>query len=290
MARTLPVAFLNGHYISAHDARISPFDRGFLFGDGVYEVMPVYAGRIFRLTEHLARLQASCDAIRLANPHSAADWRALLETLVHKNGGGEQALYLQVTRGAPEERDHLFPRDVPPTVFAFCWELAAPPEWMHREGIAAVTIPDIRWQRCDIKATTLLGNVLLRQEAADRGAHEAILVRGDRAVEGTAMSLFVVHDGVMTTPPKGNELLPGITRDVVLELASDNDLPWREEAVTLDRLFSADEIWLTSTTREVLPVTRLNGKPVGTGVPGPYWRRMHELFQRHKAEFLDAAA
>ena len=288
MAAPLPVAYLNGRHLPLADARISPLDRGFLFGDGVYEVIPVYAGRLFHLPAHLKRLQYSLDAIRLGNPHTDREWTVLLERLVRENDGGDQALYLQVTRGADASRDHAFPKGVPATVFAMCSPLAGLPEDLKVRGARVVTLADIRWQRCDIKSTALLGNVLLRQDATDRACHEAILVRDGHATEGTASSLFVVARGTLITPPKGPELLPSITRDVVLELARRHGIPSRESPIPVAELGGAEEIWLASSTREVYAVTEVDGRPVGSGKPGPVWQRMFESFQQHKAELQSA--
>ena len=288
MAAPLPVAYLNGRHLPLADARISPLDRGFLFGDGVYEVIPVYAGRLFHLPAHLKRLQYSLDAIRLGNPHTDGEWKALLDKLVRENGGGDQALYLQITRGTDAGRDHAFPKGVPATVFAMCSPLAGLPEDLKTRGARVVTLADIRWQRCDIKSTALLGNVLLRQDATDKGCHEAILVRDGRATEGTASSLFIVASDAIVTPPKGPELLPSITRDVVLELARRHGLPCREDHIHLDALAAAEEVWLASSTREVYAVTEIDGRRVGGGKPGPMWRRMFDFFQQHKAELRSA--
>ncbi|HSC46761.1 MAG TPA: D-amino acid aminotransferase [Gammaproteobacteria bacterium] len=288
MAEPLPIAHLNGRFLPLVEARVSPLDRGFLFGDGVYEVLPAYAGRLFHLPAHLRRLQYSLDAIRLGNPHTDSEWMALLERLVRENGGGDQAVYLQVTRGADAGRDHAFPKGVPATVFAMCSPLTALPEDLKTRGARVLTLADIRWQRCDIKSTALLGNVLLRQDATDKACHEAILVRDGHATEGTASSLFIVARGTLITPPKGPELLPSITRDVVLELARRHGIPCREAAIPLAELGSAEEIWLASSTREVYAVTDVDGRPVGSGKPGPVWGQMFEFFQQHKAELQSA--
>ncbi|HEV2211743.1 MAG TPA: D-amino acid aminotransferase [Gammaproteobacteria bacterium] len=286
MAQPLPTAHLDGRFLPLAEARISPLDRGFLFGDGVYEVIPVYAGRLFHLPAHLKRLRYSLEALRLKNPHSDAEWSALLTKLVQDNGGGDQALYLQVSRGADTGRDHAFPAGVAPTVFAMCSPLSPLPEELKTRGARVITLEDIRWQRCDIKSTALLGNVLLRQQATDRGCNEAILLRSGRATEATASSLFIVKGGVIVTPPKSRELLPSITRDVVLELARQHGLPWREAAIPAAELKQAEEIWLASSTREVYAVTEMDGAPAGGGKPGVHWKRMYDLFQQHKTELL----
>lgn len=288
MAEPLPHAYFNGGYRPLAEVRISPLDRGFLFGDGVYEVIPAYAGRLFHLPAHLQRLQSSLDGIRLSNPHSASEWTTLLNQLVQKNGGGNQALYLQVTRGADRGRDHGFPQGVPPTVFAMCAPLAPLPTDLLQRGAQAITLEDIRWRRCDIKTTALLGNVLLRQSAVDAHCHEALLLRDGYATEGTASSLFIVQKGVILTPPRSRDLLPSITRDVILELVAQQRLAHREARIPAAQLREAEEIWFASSTREVYAVTGLDGQTVGDGRPGALWRQVYELFQRHKQQLAAA--
>jgi len=284
MATPLPNAYFNGAFLPLSDVHISPLDRGFLFGDGVYEVIPVYRGKLFHLDAHLKRLQYSLDGIRLGNPYTSAHWIISLNDLVAMNGGGNQALYLQVTRGADSGRDHGFPTKIPPTVFAMCTPLAELPASLLEGGAKAVTLEDIRWQRCDIKCVSLLGNILLRQTAVDQGCSEALLIRDGHATEGTASSLFIVHQHTLITPPKSAELLPSITRDVVLELASKHRTACKEARIPIAQLRDAQEIWFASSTREVYPVTELDGCMVGDGRPGNHWRQMYDLFQRHKAE------
>ena len=284
MAAPLPTAHLDGRLLPLAEAKLSPLDRGFLFGDGVYEVIPAYAGRLFHLPAHLKRLQYSLDGIRLKNPHSDAEWTAVLKALVDKNGGGDQAVYLQVSRGTPADRDHSFPADTAPTVFAMSSPLAGLAPELKTQGAKVITLDDIRWQRCDIKCTALLGNVLLRQKATEAGCHEGILIRDRHATEGTASSLFVVEDGVLVTPPDGPELLPSITRDVVMMLAERVRLPLRRGRIPLASLARAEEVWLASSTREVYAVTSIDGKPVRDGVPGVQWKRLYTLFQEHKQE------
>lgn len=288
MASPLPVAYFNGRYLPPSDVHISPLDRGFLFGDGVYEVIPAYDGKLFHLEAHLARLQYSLNGIRLANPHTPTEWRERFAALVEKNGAGDQALYLQITRGADTGRDHGFPHNVRPTVFAMCTPLAPLPAELLERGAKAMTLEDLRWRRCDIKCTSLLGNVLLRQTALDQDCSEAVLLRDGRATEGTASSLFIVHRGEVITPPKSRDLLPSITRDVLVELVRQHRLPCRETAIATEQLRRADEIWFASSTREVYPVTQLDGHPVGDGRPGPVWRHVYELFQQHKQHLAAA--
>lgn len=288
MAAPLSIAWFNSRYLPIADVRISPLDRGFLFGDGMYEVIPAYSGKLFHLEAHLGRLQYSLDSIRLANPYTQAEWREWLATLVEKNGAGNQALYLQITRGADTGRDHGFPHGVVPTVFAMCMPLAPVPTELLELGAKAVTLEDIRWRRCDIKCTSLLGNVMLRQTALDQGCNEAVLLRENTATEGTASSLFIVHHGEIITPPRSRDLLPSITRDVLVELARQHRVPCREADIATEQLRRADEIWFASSTREVYPVTQLDGRPVGDGRPGPVWRRMYDFFQQHKQQLAAA--
>lgn len=275
------IVYLNGKYLPDNEAFIPVLDRGFIFGDGIYEVIPAYGGRLFRLDEHLERLQNSLDAIRLRNPHAMQEWAEILQGLVDRNGGGDQSLYLQITRGVAK-RDHAFPKNCEPTIFAMCNPLVPPATEILEQGVAAITVDDIRWQRCHIKAISLLPNILLRQEALDQGAAEAILVRDGLATEGAASNLFVVMNGVLVTPPKGPFLLPGITRDLILELAEANGIPHREGDIRRDDLDAASEIWVTSSTREIIPVTRLNDHAVADGRPGPVFRRMIALYQAYK--------
>jgi D-alanine transaminase len=275
--------YLNGEFLPLERARVPVMDRGFLFGDGVYEVIPAYGGRLFRLDHHLRRLDNSLAAIRMDNPLSDGRWETLLQRLVSQYPGRDLGVYLQVTRGPAETRDHSIPRNVSPTVFAMASPIDPPDPTLAECGVAAVTRDDIRWELCHIKATTLLANVLLRQQARDADAIEAILVRDGEVTEGAASNLFIVSDGLVLTPPKGPHLLPGITRDLVLELAAEAGVPCAEASIRAGQLAAADEIWLTSSTREILPVTRLDGAPVGSGVPGPLWRHMAERYQAYKA-------
>ncbi len=274
--------YLNGCFLPLSEARVSVLDRGFIFGDGVYEVIPCYNRRPFRLAEHLARLQRSLDGIRLANPLDSSAWERLLLELVDRSDARDQALYLQVTRGTAS-REHGFPADTPPTVFAMSNPLHPPPSHLLEHGVAAITLDDIRWRCCHIKAISLLPNVLLRQQALDAGAQEAILLRDGVATEGAASNLFLVDgESSVVTPPKDNRLLPGITRDLVVELARDAGFTCLEQEITEAGLRRAREIWLTSSTREILPVTRLDGAAVGDGKPGAIWRQVYRRYQQYK--------
>lgn len=270
--------YLNGEYLPLAEAKVSVLDRGFLFGDGVYEVIPAYAGRLFRLEDHIARLNSSLSGIRLELNKTVAEWQAIFQPMLEN--GKDQYIYLQITRGYAPKRDHGFPEQVVPTVFAMCSEIK--PFAGRLTGIKAVTLDDNRWQLCNIKAITLLGNILLRQEALDRGCAEAILVKNGYVVEGAASNLFAVIDGELITPPKTNEILPGITRDVILELAQANNVPCREDVIAEEALQSASEIWVVSSTREIVPVVELNGVTVADGKPGPVWQAMDQLLQTYK--------
>lgn len=280
---TMSHVYLNGQFLPPDQARISVFDRGFVFGDGVYEVIPVFGGKLFRLPHHLSRLEASLAAIRLRNPHTAQEWNAIFTRLLA--GVGDQSIYLQITRGVAP-RDHAFPPNITPTVFAYAQPLKYSPAEQLSQGVAAITAEDIRWQRCDIKAIALLANALLRQQAMEQGAVEAILVREGLVTEGAASNIFIVKDKRVVTPPKGPYILPGITRDLVVEIARKNHISCDEQPVSIDALLSAEEIWMTSSTKEVLPITRLDGQAVGDGKPGPMHARLFALYKEYKQAFV----
>lgn len=277
----MTTVYLNGQYLPLEEARVPVMDRGFLFGDGVYEVIPVYSRRPFRLHEHLERLQASLDAIRLENPHSQAEWEGMVERIVASAVGEDQGIYLQVTRGVGP-RDHAFPKTVRPTVFILPLTLTPPPPELVEHGVAAITAVDNRWRRCDIKATSLLPNVLLRQLSVDAGCAETLLLRDGFLSEGSASNIFIARDGLLLAPPKSNLMLPGITYDVVLDLARARGMAHEVRPIGEAELRGADEVWLTSSTKEVLAVTSLDGQPVGDGRPGPLFRRMHAAYQEYK--------
>ena len=283
MPDVVPMAFLNGTFLPLEDACVPVMDRGFLFGDGVYEVIPVYAGKLFQLGHHLKRLRNSLDAIRIENPLSDDGWENMLNELVSRNDGPDQAVYLQVTRGVAAKRDHAFPADCKPTVFSMSTPMAASVDIDKIPAATAITLPDIRWKLCNIKAITLLPNVMLRQQAIDAGTAEAILIKDGYAVEGAASNLFIVKNGIVITPPNGPTLLPGITRDLVIELAANHAIPFREADISEAELFSADEIWLTSSTREISPVTLLDETVISNGKPGPLWKHMIGLYQDCKS-------
>jgi len=284
MADPLPLCYLNGGYLPLQEARISPLDRGFLYADGVYEVMPVYGGRPFRFSAHAERLTRSLGALRMEDPHNAAEWRAILGNLIERNGGGDQYVYWQVTRGVQHGRTHAPLPDIPRTVFAFCAPLPPIGSELLASGVACITAEDTRWARCDVKSVALLANVLLRQESIDAGAAETILLRDGELTEASASAVHVVVGREVLTPPNSRHILPGTTRSVVEEMATRAALPWRSAAVSAAQLRDADEIWLSAATREVQPVTRLDGRAVGSGRPGPRWRAVYEQLQHYKHE------
>ena len=283
------IVYLNGKFMPIEEAHVPVLDRGFIFGDGVYEVIPVYSKHPFRLAEHLRRLQYSLDKIRIDNPMNDAEWTRLIGEIIQRNAGDDQSVYLQVTRGVAK-RDHAFPKGVKPTVFMMSNPLVTPAPALVESGVPCITAQDYRWLNCDIKSVSLLGNCLLRQLSVDAGAAETILFRDGRLTEASASNVFVVRDGVLLTPPKDNLVLPGITYDVVLEIARTREFQVEVRAVSEAEVRDADEIWVTSSTKEVLAVTTLDGKPVGDGRPGPLFRRMHALYQQFKRDHMRKAA
>lgn len=278
-----PKVYLNGEFLPGEEAHISVMDRGFLFGDGVYEVVPCYGGRLFRLAHHLERLDHSLQGIRMANPLSQDEWREILQRMIEQLPGEDQSVYLQVTRGTSGKRDHAIPKGIKPTVFIMTSPAAYVDPAKINSGVEAITLEDNRWHRCDIKAITLLANVLLRAHAVDQGAAEAILIRDGKAMEGAASNLFIIDEGVIITPPKSEHLLPGITRDLILELASANGIPFNEAEIPEQLLKDAGEIWLTSSTKEIMPVVELDGVKVGNGKPGPIFLKMSSLYADYKS-------
>ncbi len=272
------IVYLNGEFMPLEEARVPVLDRGFIFGDGVYEVIPVYAGRLFRVQEHLQRLDNSLKSIKLKNPLIRQEWIEILETLIAHNKGSDQAVYLQITRG-PAKRDHNFPDHIRPTIFIMSEAVKTQPPSV---GVKAITCTDTRWQQCHIKSIALLANVLLRREAVEAGAAEALLIRDGYMMEGAASNVFIVVNGLTITPPKSQFILPGITRDLILEAMQLAQLPCQEADISEARLRSADEIWITSSTREIVPVINLDGKPVGKGQPGPIWSQVWKIYQNYK--------
>jgi D-alanine transaminase len=278
---TSPIAHFNGQLMPLDKISISPLDRGFIFGDGVYEVIPVYDGAMLRGREHYERLQRSMDEIRLVNPHTVEEWMRLTGDLL-KHHPGNQSVYIQVTRGVPPKRDHVLPVGVTPTVFMMCYPLATPSKEMVESGVACVTARDFRWEKCHIKSTSLLGNVLARQISADAGAVETIMFRDGMLTEASASNVFVVKGNTVAAPPRDNLILLGITYDLLVKLAADGSVKLDIRPITEAEVRSADEVWLSSSTKEVLAVTTIDGKPVASGKPGALFKRMHALFQEHK--------
>jgi len=283
------IVYLNGEFLPIEEARIPVLDRGFIFGDGVYEVIPAYSKHPFRLAEHLSRLQHSLARVRITNPHSDAEWSRLTGEIIQRNAGDDQSVYLQVTRGVAK-RDHAFPKGVKPTVFMMSTPLVTPAPALVESGVACITAQDYRWLNCDIKSVSLLGNCMLRQLSVDAGAAETILFRDGQLTEASASNVFVVRDGVVLAPPKDNLVLPGITYDVVIEIARAREFQIEVRPVSEAEVRAADEIWVTSSTKEVLAVTTLDGKPVGDGKPGLLFRRMHALYQSFKKDQMRTAA
>ncbi|MDE2448142.1 MAG: D-amino acid aminotransferase [Gammaproteobacteria bacterium] len=284
MAEPFPTCYLNGEYLPLAEARISPLDRGFLYGDGAYEVMPVYGGRPFRLEAHCGRLTRSLGEILMGDPHSRSEWCDIFETLIRRNGGADQYIYWQVTRGAERGRNHAPLPDIPRTVFAFCAPMPLAAPGVLERGVSCITAEDTRWARCDIKSVALLANVLLRQLAVDADAAETILLRNGELMEASSSTVHVIIGGELRTPPNSRKILPGTTRGVVEELAARTGMPHRAATIRETELRGADEIWISAATREVQPVTTLDGRAVGAGRPGPLWRRVYDEFQRWKQE------
>lgn len=281
------MVYLNGEFLPLAEAKVPVLDRGFIFGDGVYELVPVYSRIPFRLDEHIARLERSLAAVRMRNPYARERWRELIGTLVARQPFDDQGVYLQITRGVAK-RDHAFPQGVEPTVFMMANPLVSPPAELVERGVAALSAVDYRWLRCDVKTTSLIGNCLLRQASADAGAAETILLRDGRLTEASASNVFIVRAGTIQAPPKSNLILPGVTYDVVLELARGAGMPLELRDVGEAEVRAADEIWLTSSSKEVLAVVSLDGRPVGDGRPGPMFRRMYGLYQDFKQRVMRA--
>ena len=297
----MTLAYLNGEFLPLAEARISPMDRGFLFGDGVYEVVPVYSRQPFRLDEHLNRLQKSLDATRLANPLSREIWRAVVGRLVAEAEWSDQSVLLQVTRGPMTVRNHAFPASISPTVFGLVEPLRTPAAVQREQGVAAISTADFRWLRCNVKVSSLLANCLLRQMAVDAGCAETILFRDGILTEGAASNIFVVKDGVLLAPQQNHLMLTGITYDVVLELAAAHGLPTEVRDIGEEEVRAADELWMTSSTKEVLPIVMLDNVKVGAGetasngsprnletagLPGPVFKRMHGWYQDFKQQVM----
>ncbi len=281
--------YLNGRYMPIEQAMVPVLDRGFIFGDGIYEVVPVYSRVPFRLDEHLARLERSLAAVHIPNPYSREGWREIIGKIVAAQDYEDQSVYFQVTRGVAK-RDHAFPQGVEPTVFMMANPLVTPSAEVVERGGSAVSAVDYRWTRCDIKSISLIGNCLLRQLSAEVGAAETILFRDGQLTEASASNVFVVKGGVIQAPPKSRLILPGITYDVVVELAAGAGLPMRVGDMTEAEVRAADELWVTSSSKEVFAIVELDGKPIGDGTPGPVFRHMYRLYQDFKQKVMRAGA
>ena len=290
MSVPLPICSLNGDYLPLAEAQVSPLDRAFLFGDAVYEVLPIYAARPFRLREHLERLDRSLAGIRMPPPLSHDGWAQLCRELISRNAARDAYLYLQVTRGAEFGRNHAWPDGLKPTLFAYVTALEPMPPSILEQGVSAVTAADTRWARRDIKSTALIANILLKKLAADAGAFETIMLENGELTEGSSTTVHVVKSGVIHTPPNGRHILPGTTRDVVTELAARLGVRSESGRVSETHLRAADEIWLAFSTRGVLPVTALDGAPIGSGRPGPLFQRMSAAFADYTLELAGTPA
>lgn len=268
--------YLNGDWLRLDEAKVSVLDRGFLLGDGIYEVVPVYSRRPFGWEGHSQRLQASLAAISLDGP--MPDWAEVIEGLIAREASDDQFIYIQVTRGVAK-RDHAFPRPgVAPTVFAMTTPLKRPSEDERSQGLKAICLPDLRWHRCDIKSISLLGNLLAREQAVAAGAHEAILLRHEMLTEGAASNIWIVKDDILASPPRSRLLLEGIRRGLMSELAQQIGLAHQQRIISEAELRDADEILLTSATKEVLPITQLDGRPVASGRPGPVYSQLRTAY------------
>ena len=276
----MSIAYLNGDFVPLESAKISVLDRGFLFADGIYEVIPVYSGKVFLLAEHLRRLSYSLDAIDLPLTLNSSDWIEILNALIEKNGGGDLQLYLQVTRGFDPIRQHQFPVELKPTIFICTFPITPRPR--AAMSLTAITVNDIRWKRCDIKSISLLPNVMALQQALKAGANEPILVQDGYAIEGSRANLFVVKNQVIMTAPRSHLILGGITRDALIVLARECGYQVKERLIPVAELSAADEIWLTGSISEIRPVVELNGHPVGTGKSGPVWEQIYDVYTAYK--------
>jgi D-alanine transaminase len=284
MADPFPICYLNGTRLPLEEARISPLDRGFLYADGAYELVPVYGGRPFRFQAHRERMTRSLHELQMRDPHTHDEWREIIGQLITANGGGDQYVYWQVTRGAERGRNHAPLPDIPRTVFAFCAPLPITPASVLENGVKCIVTDDTRWARCDIKSVSLLANVLLRQLSVDAGAAETILLRDGDLMEASSSAVHVVIGGEIRTPPRSHKILPGTTRSVMEEMASRAGIPIRSTPVSEAEMRAASEVWISSSTREVQPVTLLDDTPVGSGKPGPLWRRVYDELQSYKRE------
>ena len=279
--------FLNGEFMPVDEARVPVLDRGFIFGDGIYELVPVYSRAPFRLEGHLARMERSLSEVKIANPYSRAEWTKIIEQMIDRQSFDDQGVYWQITRGVAK-RDHAFPKNVRPTVFMMSNPLVNPSKEVVENGAKAVSAQDFRWQRCDLKTISLIGNCMLRQLSAEEGAVETILFRDGKLTEASASNAYIVKNGVIATPPKDNLILPGITLDVVFDIVERGNLPMEVREIAEAEVFGADEVWVTSSSKEIVAIVDLDGKTIGSGKPGPVFRKAWQLYQDFKSEVMRA--
>lgn len=285
----MSIVFLNGSFMPMAEAKISPLDRGFLFGDGIYEVIPSYDGRMVGFAPHIQRMQTGLREIGIRLDCSEDQWRDICEALIAHNGGGNLGIYLHVSRGTDVKRFHAYPDGIAPTVFAYAYEIPAPPvaDKARVKPYKVSTTRDLRWQRCHIKSTALLGNVLHFQHGFERGTQETLLYnQHNELTEASSSNVFIVRDGVVITPPLDHQLLPGITRLILLDiLRKDSAIPVEERVLTMDEVFSADEVWVTSSSKEITPVIEVDGQPVGDGQVGDVWLAAQTLYSTRKFDY-----
>lgn len=284
----MSIAFLNGDYLPLDQARISPMDRGFLFGDAVYEVIPSFDGRLVGFGLHMQRMQRGLNDLQIEGTPGEEAWRAICEELLRKNGAGSLGLYLHISRGADNSRRHVYPGEIKPTLFAFSYDINAPgTEPENTQTMRVQSQNDLRWRRCHMKTTALLGNVMHMQESAAQGNDEVLLYNEEKQItEGASCNVFVIKDGVVATPPLEQQILPGITRHLVLDILRQHSAITTEvRPVSLSEAREADEIWFTSSTRDLIPVVELDGAAVGSGHPGPVWQKAQQLFAEHKYSY-----
>ena len=285
----MTIAYLNGSYMPLEEARISPMDRGFLFGDGIYEVVPSYGGKMVGFGPHISRMNDGLSAIEINHKWSEDQWRELCSTLLEKNGNGNLGIYLHVTRGADNKRNHAYPDGIAPTVFGYAFEIPEPPVADRNlvKPYTCSTGQDLRWDRCNIKSISLLGNVLHFQQGHQKGDGEILLYNeNNQLTECGACNAYIVKNGVVSTPPLDNQILPGITRQLVLKvLREDGSIPLEERVISMDEVWDADEVWISSSSKEIAPVIKLDGKPVGDGKVGPVWEAAAKLYQAGKFDF-----
>ena len=279
--------FLNGEFMPMEEAKVPVLDRGFIFGDGIYELVPVYSRAPFRLDGHLARMERSLSEVGIRNPYTRVEWARIIGQMIERQPFDDQGVYWQVTRGVAR-RDHAFPKDVQPTVFMMSNPLVNPSKAVVENGASAVTAQDFRWHRCDLKTISLIGNCMLRQVSSEAGAIETILFRDGTLTEASASNAYIVKDGVIATPPKDNLILPGITLDVVFDIVERGKLPLQVREITEAEVRGADEVWVSSSSKEIVAIVDLDGKPVGNGKPGPVFRKAWQLYQDFKGEVMRA--